>query len=312
MGYASLLVLFFHFLPTINANYFFGILLNFYKNTAYIGVDIFFFLSGYMLMFSDTNNFFIFFKKKLLKTYPLFIIFTFIFALLNHLAIIKIVRILGLVDIFISGGSSFLWFIQALILLYILGFLYKKILKKYNEHLVLLLTIIIYMSIMILLNTYTNNHSANIFLARIPIFLLGLNFSKYENKVNDNKIYTFIILFIIGLFLLFFFGYQNKLNYPFQDFYYITAIPMSLSLIMFIDFLDSYFKFKILNFLGKITLELYAVQMTFGFLLLRGYINLFKNIYISSFMTIISVVFFSYVIHLIYYRIIKINDIKKL
>ena len=56
---------------------------NFIKQISYIGVDIFFFLSGYSLYRSDTGNYFQFIGNRFRTVYSKFILFALIAAWVN-------------------------------------------------------------------------------------------------------------------------------------------------------------------------------------------------------------------------------------
>lgn len=294
MGIAAILVLFFHLFPSQNGHGIISDITNYSISISYIGVDIFFFLSGYTLMFSDIDNYMKYINKKIKRIYPIFIISVIITFIMGRLGIVKSILTILNIDIFISGGASLLWFLQAIIILYILALIYKNQLEKYNNLKTFLLHIVLWFILMIFIENTLTNKSINIFLCRIPIFLMGMTLAKYEGKSIKNRGIIAFLLFALGIFISFNFGYKVKVNSPIMNIFYVYSIPLVLGIIVISDLVFSKFKFKILDFIGKITLELYCFQMIFGGLIYKIIMPYINNLYISFVVVVTILIIISF------------------
>ena len=67
MGVAALLIILYHLFPVSRSNDVVSSSIRFVAMTGYIGVDIFFFMTGYMAYYSDTGNYFSYIKRKFLR-----------------------------------------------------------------------------------------------------------------------------------------------------------------------------------------------------------------------------------------------------
>lgn len=261
MFVASLLILIFHFWICISSKTspLFKYEL-FIRQICFIGVDIFFFISAFSIYGVKKDDYLNFIKKRFIKVYLLFIIFSFIAFFYNKWSLKELILTISGISLFIKGGGSYLWFVPAIMLVYILLPLYGFI-EKNNKY-ILPFTIFIWVILVLLISNYINYKEIFIILNRVPIILLGYYsakwgiFDKFSKKIS---LLLSIFLTIIGLLLLYYF---LRSNFYIRDFYYILAIPLVIGIILFVNELP---KSKIINKIGSVTLEIYALQMTFGY-----------------------------------------------
>lgn len=297
MGFAAILILIFHFFPISWQKNGITEITNFITLISYIGVDIFLFTTGYMLYYSDTSNYFKYIKRKTSKLYILFVLFSLINLFINNLSILSFFKTIFGIDLFIKGGTSFLWFIPAIIIVYLLAPLFTNVIKKYNGKIKYIIILLIWLIVVMLLELLIKNNSINIFLCRIPIIVIGTYFVEFD--IKKYKTYFMFLLLIVGFFLIYEYGYISKLNYPIESFFYITAIPFIIGIILFLDIILSKYKSNVLEFLGSITLELYSLQMLFGQMIFESIYKLFNDKYYSFFIVSLILIFLSYLLKLL-------------
>nr|WP_315103326.1 acyltransferase [uncultured Catonella sp.] len=268
MGLAALFIILFHLFPVSRNNDVLNSVVRYVVMTGYIGVDIFFFMTGYMAYFSNTDNYFRYIKRKFLNIYPLFIFSCVLFIIMGKLSITKALLTLSGIDFIMNGGGSLLWFIPAIMIFYLLVPFYLKLVRKMNNIQLFLIAITVWILIMLVLENFVGNHSINILLCRLPIILFGMTLAKYEGKWKVSyKFISALLLLMIGIFLTGRFAYMVKVNFLISDIFYIVAIPYVFGIILLTDVIFGKIKSYLLNFLGKISLELYCFQMIFGSLI---------------------------------------------
>jgi len=291
MFFSSLLILIFHLWINIfdRTSNLYNIE-EFIRTTCFIGVDIFFFLSSYSIAKNNKKNYKEFIISRFKKVYIPYIIFTLIALFYMNLNFKTFIFNITSINLFIKGGGSFLWFIPAIMMLYLILPLYKKIDNKYK--ITPLIVLIIWLILTILFSLYSSYDHLFIFTNRIPIILLGYYCSKINIFEKMNKKTYFILMSLLILFGTIIFYNFRYTNISFiKDAFYIFAIPLTLGLILLIDLIPSN---KVINLLGSITLEIYAIQMIFGYkiteLLLFEQIPLLTNILTIIIMTILSLI----------------------
>ena len=115
MLFSALQILIFHlWIPITNSNLEF-----FVKQTAYMGVDIFFLLSGYSLGLKKIENYARFVISRFNVVYVKFILFSLVFCLINNTGVIRFLKIISGVELFERGGGAFLWFVPGIMIFYI-------------------------------------------------------------------------------------------------------------------------------------------------------------------------------------------------
>lgn len=298
MTVSAFMILFFHLwiyiFPKNNVEIFL-------KQIFFIGVDIFFFVSAYSIGKKDKINYKEFIKNRFTKIYIKFIVFAFIAFIYQKWQISRFFKVIVGYEFITRGGGSFLWFIPAIMIMYLLLPLYKKIDDKYKI-MTSILTVTVYLLMTVLVSLLSNYRSIIIFTNRIPIILIGYYFSKY-NLIEKLKMKRCLYAFITTLLLIFgsVLAYKTltskfKLSI-FPDIFYLTAIPLIIGLILLLDKVPTN---KITDFLGSFTLEVYAIQMIFGFNIANDLYSRLNSIWLTNFMSITIVLVLSYIINRIF------------
>ena len=286
---AAFQILFFHLWAPITSTQ----IEQFVLKTAYVGVDMFFFLSAYSLAGREID-YVPFLKDRVLKLYAKFAFFVLIMALFSKsFGVIRAVKSLTFIEFFQKGGGAFLWFIPAIFILYIIYPLFLK----WNSRLKVIWVLLIWLVAGVFSEHVLSYTAVFIFTNRIPVILAGYLFKTYCTK-NNNLRRSFIVLIPLGVLLLHMYGFKVRLNFPIKDMFYVLAIPSVIGLVM----LSSYVKkYAVTESLGSITLELYAVQMIFGQRILIWAYNVFNknalltNIFVTGVMLLLAYII-SYVI----------------
>lgn len=298
MGIAAMLILIYHLFPLQQGGGFFNTIIKFIVSNAYIGVDIFFFLSVYMVSFSNTSDYWAFLKKKFRRVYPLFIFSCLIYFLMGKIGFNKIILTLLGIDLVKSGGGSFLWFLPAVFFLYIFAPFYLKFLKRVGNKRGLLMAISIWLILILLLEKNYQNAPFNIFLARLPIIFIALTLAQYEGKLKKNKeVVLGLIMTVLGLYGMWKFVFTSRLDFYRTGYYYILAIPLVIGLILLLDSIYDKKPGKITGFFGQLSLELYCCQMMFGSLIFNFFKNMIDNKILTFALTLAFIVFISYILY---------------
>jgi peptidoglycan/LPS O-acetylase OafA/YrhL len=173
------------------------------KLIGYGGVDLFFFLSGFGLVFGWLKQEYKvsdFYKKRLLRIVPTYWV-ALLISLLPSLILIKdfksrefMADILGLG--FLTSKSYNFWFVPAIIICYLVfPFLFyfvnrfaakKKLLNNFFSMLCLATFLPL---IICAIASLTNKYQLLIFFVRLPSFIIGIliGYSYFENKVEDSQ-----------------------------------------------------------------------------------------------------------------------------
>lgn len=306
MLFAALMILIFHlwiYIIPINNNLF--KIEVFIRTICYIGVDIFFFASAYSISNKEIENYKKFIISRFIKIYIPFILFSIITAIYKNWNIKEFILTITSIDLFISGGGSFLWFLPAIMYIYLL----LPIFNKFKNKIKYLISIIVWFILAIIL-TKTNNNGILILINRIPIILIATLLSETNilNKINKYiYIITSILLFIIGNIIMYNL-YTLKLEYI-HDINYIIAIPLIISIIMLLNIIPTN---KIIDRISKYTLEMYAFQMIIGYDITSKIIKFTKEPLLINIISIITIIIISIIYGYIYNKIMDyINKIIK-
>lgn len=279
---AAFQILFFHLWAPLTSTQ----IEQFILKTAYVGVDMFFFLSAYSLAGREID-YVPFLKDRVLNLYAKFAFFVLIMALFSKsFGVIRAVKSLTFIEFFQKGGGAFLWFIPAILILYIIYPLFLK----WNSRFKVIWVLLIWLTGSVFAEHVLSYTAVFIFTNRIPVILAGYLFKTYCTK-NHNLRRSFIVLIPLGALLLHMYGFKVRLNFPIKDMFYVLAIPTVLGLVT----LSSYVKkCAVTDSLGSITLELYAVQMIFGQRILIWAYNVFNknalltNIFVTGVMLLLA------------------------
>ena len=294
---AAFQILFFHLWAPLTSTQ----IEQFILKTAYVGVDMFFFLSAYSLAGREID-YVPFLKDRVLKLYAKFAFFVLIMALFSKsFGVIRAVKSLMFIEFFQKGGGAFLWFIPAILIFYAVYPLFLK----WNSRFKVIWVLLIWLTGSVFAEHVLSYTAVFIFTNRIPVILAGYLFKTYctgnrdaimpdNNKMNRTiQILrrSWILLIPLGVLLLYMYGFKVRLNFPIKDMFYVLAIPSVIGLVM----LSSYVKkYAVTESLGSITLELYAVQMIFGQRILIWAYNVFNknalltNIFVTGVMLLLA------------------------
>lgn len=242
---AALAILVFHLgIPVTSAD-------TFLMKIGYIGVDIFFFLSAYSLADKEID-YTALLKNRFFNIYLKFLIFVVIAAIYKGYSLLRVVKVLTLIEFFEKGGGAFLWYVPAIVLFYLIYPFFVKWNSKYKS----LITLAAWLLVSVILDKLIGYNKIFIFTNRLPVILAG-----YELKKRSIPKWVAPVFLPVGVILTYIFGYTVKLGIPFSDFYFVTNLLLAVSICL----LSGYIKnAKIWNVLGSATLELYCLQMIFG------------------------------------------------
>ncbi|MCQ2516619.1 MAG: acyltransferase [Saccharofermentans sp.] len=238
----------------------------FLRASAFVGVDIFFFLSGFSLGCRETGNYWTFIKSRFTSVYLKFILFAIAALIYSKWKFTRLFEVIFAVEFFKKGGGSFLWFLPAIMICYLLFPLYRKADNK-KPRLTLTIAILVWTVTGVLITYLTSYKVIFIFWMRLPVFLLG--FYAAKNRLLDKcldknvvRIVAGIALIIIGGVLFYLTGFKTRLSVPMVDMFYVFGIPSAIGLIMLVSYIP---EVKLIEWIGKSTLEMYGVQMVFGY-----------------------------------------------
>lgn len=214
---------------------------------GYIGVDIFIFLSGFGLCSSYTKNTLTtFYLNRLKKIFPLYVLSGLLISLISNT---KGSILTTIWDVFCNistlsywnfGGIYWNWYIPAIVLLYLLFPIIYFFTEKYKYTFYIFTNLII----IIALSFFAIPWQYDCFVARIPIFILGIIIFLYQNDVKKQR----QSIFVSFIFLL-------PCIYISQ--YYTTATFCPILLLLFYTtkrFID---RIPYIRFIGTHTLEIF-------------------------------------------------------
>lgn len=271
MGMATILIVLCH--TTFSIHGFCGEIYRIYiKQFMQCGVDIFFLISGLGCYFSFSNNPSVqrFYFKRMIRImipYLLFILIygTFIVFLKNKSIIIFLYEY-SIINFFCSGYLSN-WFIGAILVLYLLFPLLYKIVR-FSRRLMIMISIIILVILLIPFWSFSPNNIKiirELFLVRIPVFLIGIVFGDYIYKKKEpaKRIIILVLVFVISVVMFSLNVIFNK--YDTWIFSRVLFLPVSVSGVMLISNLFyqlNFEKYKAYSFfvlIGSMSLEMYLV-----------------------------------------------------
>lgn len=305
MGIAILWIVFYHSHIGFEKSGFLSLLLIFLKATGYLGIDIFFFVSGFGLMVSwykKSNKLFFFYKRRFLRIMPMYWFFLSIDLVISNL-FGKPITNLETIFSFYTGLSFFIsrinyvhWFISAILLCYLIFPFFGNSFQRNNNKLKFIGLIVGLSLTLAVILTISSFFFAKTFsylliaILRLPAFfmgsLIGYTYIKkdtsfsYLFSVYFNIFFTSLCFAVLALIFLFYSGDKMWLYglywYPFV----LGSFSLTFLLSIFLDLLRKHFRcvLNILDKIGKSSLELYFIH-----LLVFEYIEfIFRNFAILS------------------------------
>lgn len=263
MGLAALLIVIFHFYIPFSG---LKAELVIYR-AAYIGVDIFFFVSAYSLAQRDKIEYWKFVGNRLLSIYLPFVLFAVVANFYEKWKYPRFFKVVFGIEFFKRGGGSFLWFFTAIMLIYLIAPLLVKLKKRFGVK-AFFLMMSGWLLIGVLCQYVIGSKALFILVNRLPVFFLGMYYDEIRKLLPDKaKLPVIFVGLVAGCFLIYRYGSLKRLNKPFFEMYYITAIPFVIFLVALWDYISSHVSIRNIpmQFIGKLTLEMYGLQMIFGF-----------------------------------------------
>lgn len=287
---AAIMVLMFHIWANISSS----IIESFIIRILFVGVDIFFFLSAYSLADKDIKLS-SFLKNRFLTIYLEFVVFAIISFFYKGWKIQKLINVLLGVDLIKNGGGSFLWFIPAIMIFYVLYPLFIK----WNNNKKEIIVLVGYTIVAIAISYFTKNKNLFIVINRIPIIIIAYYLK--TRKIKFNKLQS-LLMIAIGLVLLYFFYFKKRVDIPIVQIYYVLAIPLAIGIIYICDDVKSN---KVFELIGNASLEIYGLSMIFGFNIASKLLKMIKMPIITNVLSIIAVVLISIAFKYLYDATIK-------
>lgn len=230
-----------------------------------IGVDIFLFLSGVGLFFSYTKdkNVLRFYKRRVSRIFPAVLIVSIIwygFSGTKRLSAF-LCKIL-LLNFFKEGDCSF-WFFSLLLILYIIyPILHYFVEKKGLVGSIILIILSLVLSFLMRELIPQRFEQIEVALTRIPIFIIGILLGEKIKSHRKIPQWTFILIFISSIVLIYILKYINLPN-NYRFVYRYIFFPLAIELVFLFSFLYSKFKLlfsrKIFIYLGKYSMEMYLI-----------------------------------------------------
>lgn len=281
---------------------------SFLLRTGYVGVDLFFLLSAYSLAGKEIDY------KKLLKNravtvYGRFAAFAVIAFFINGWSLSRLLKILSFAEFFQRGGGSFLWFIPAIMLFYLLYPLFLKWRYRYKVPAVL----VVWFAASFALSRAFGYSAIFIFTNRIGAIMAGYllktgcggldpNGKSCPLKSPGARNTLFAACIAFGYIAMYFWGFRYRLNVPFEDLFYIFSAFAAAG----IAGLSAYVpKSRILDAIGGATLEIYAIQMVFGGLAAMKLYKMVSSYLAANIILCLGVIIVSVALNVVYKKAIK-------
>ncbi|MCR5060151.1 MAG: acyltransferase family protein [Saccharofermentans sp.] len=320
MGIAALLLITFHaFFPAVDSVPVFRQVEDFFIKYGFLGVDIFFFLSGMGLVYSINKYSTVeFYYRRFRRIFiPFFIVGVF-YAVKYHWSALHFLGAVSGVSFLAGDTHAILWFVPAIAVCYLLFPFYYRLLKRSGHPVIF--TVVICAAIFITESVFIclGHYDHMLFICRIPVFLLGAMFGECRDdkrfSVSVRVMVISILTLTAGVLVMALAGP------PVAKWSYFTSSVIAVSFVIPAGVVFSYTRKamllrKFLRFLGMISLELYCVQTVFfdefaiGFInsTLHGYFP-FNPALLDNIVVFICCVIISYLLYLLNKGIEKLTD----
>lgn len=285
MGIAALSIYYFHaWTPlTLEPQESSIIILSFiehvYKEIGFLGVDIFFLLSGIGLTFAiKKESLAKFYYRRMRRIILPFVTIGIIRGITQNWSWATIIGNITGFNFYAKDVNSFLWFVPAIITLYLFFPLYYKFFSKSQNKIIFTSSVIVIWLFITLLVRNTMRYDLFGFTNRIPVFAIGIliGYLIQNHKGIVFSIHTYIsliLILILGLYLAYLTSYKEyELIVPMGNCFLPTlliAVSSSFLIAKLLDMINNRFAkigiilIKILEFFGIISLEFYCVQSWF-------------------------------------------------
>lgn len=240
--------------------------INWIKLIGQGGVDIFLFVSSFGLYYAyqkgtSTKDFII---KRIIRILPFFIPIALFRWYYMDYSLTNGLLLVSTLSFWVLGDRS-MWYISAIIPLYILTPFYLQKIKG-NEFKATIITVII----TFFLGFFFFNTDYIVFTSRIPVFFLGFLAGKYsyeKKTITGKALLIHLLVMILGFAILrVAFPYGEALLWGYGLYWYpflLICWPLSIFIGLFFEFTDK-IKFTFLSDtfgkIGKVTLEFYLLH----------------------------------------------------
>jgi len=245
----------------------------FAKRIGFSGVDIFLLMSGIGLVYArEKHKLSVFYMRRIQRVFIPFVLVAVAAMYFEKWSFIVFLKKAFFFDFLFVGISSFLWFVPAILILYICFPLYYKCFKKANSKLIFTLCAVgVWLTLSMLLKD-TMRADLYGFTNRIPIFLIGIQLGwvlREKNlKITTGAWIVLALVFALGCILTFFTIYKDMfLLVPASGCFIPSALLAISSTFFSAKFFSIISKYtpgiwitKIFSFFGTISLEIYCVQ----------------------------------------------------
>ena len=250
------------------------------KRIGFFGVDIFFLLSGLGLTFAikkeSTPRFFC---RRLRRVLPPFLTVALIRCFLEKWDAAAFFGNISGYGFYAKSIYSFLWFVPAIITLYLVFPLYYRVFRKADDKVLFTAGVIVIWLLITLLVRDSMREDLFGFTNRIPVFVIGVLFGYLTQHRADTvftgKTYLFLLLLLsLGLYLAYLANFRSvDLVVPVGNCCLpncLIAVSLPFLIAGLLDIMERRLArlgkgvAKALGFFGTFTLEFYCVQEWFG------------------------------------------------
>lgn len=233
---------------------------------GFMGVDIFFFLSGFYLCNSyKKHSLAEFYNRRFKRIIPMFLFLAIAMSIKFYYTNEKItiwdfIGNITTVSYYIPSSNFVDWYLSSLFAFYLLYPLFYKLMSnKWNLYILCILQISVF-AIFALFDLHWRYECA---LGRIPVFCMGIiayHYMRCEDKVNKPFIFATISCLMVIPAIALYKGGSNVINT-----YYLVYLVAPICIYLLI-LIMSKVKFhscikKLLDFCGKYSLELYVANI---------------------------------------------------
>ena len=278
MGLAALMIYIFHqwehqWVRLTYSHETLDFLINFVQRSAFYGVDIFFFLSGLGLIYAiEKHSVTEFYVRRLERVYLPFLFSALARAFVLGWGLVEFARKVFFIDFLFVSTSSILWFVPAIVFLYLFFPVYYGAFKKFgNVYIFMFLSLVIWFLFAVGLRAHIRGDFYSV-INRIPIFLLGIFFGWFirekDFRFNVLHLLGLTVCFSVGLYLSYLTSYKGLfLLVPISNCFlptFLLTLPTILFATKVFSLLDKFllgsYIVKAFSFFGKISLELYCMH----------------------------------------------------
>ena len=313
MGFAAFWILLFHAWVVVSEQYSMVWRVEYFiKKTGFAGVDIFFFVSGLGLVHAiEKYSIKEFYARRFINTYPAFFLTGVALVFTRNWDIVAFFRnVLG-IKFYTESIYQLLWFVPAILTLYLLFPLYYNFFKKASNKVEFTACVwIIWLILSLALESFMGNVRPDLygFTNRIPIFIVGIlvgDFMRKREIVFDKSKWTLIVFGLsLGIYLAYYTSIKGQRfvvhtsDCCFPNFF--IAICGSILLAKLFWLMDTYLKnigkviLKIFYIMGIASLEIYCAQEEV--VLLHHKLEI-ENVFLENIVTMVIIFVIAWILY---------------